>query len=216
MNSLTNLLNGNTKDYQKLVSVGDGRFSKVYKTIHKETKKEVVIKIQKKGKDNHELMTDEIKLMKCLKNGSDFVIKCYDTFRVKANDGERICIVLEPMEHDLLKIVDAKERPSISEVKSMIKQVLQGIEYIHSRSMIHTDLKPENVLKKEEHVKVGDLGSACWTDKQFSDSIGTTEYRAPESIIGMDYNAKVDIWAVACLTFELLTGDYLFDPHAYV
>lgn len=63
-------------------------------------------------------------------------------------------------------------------------------------------------------VKIADLGNACWTDKHFAEDIQTRQYRSPEVILGAKYNWSVDIWSAACLIFELLTGDYLFDPHS--
>ena len=61
-------------------------------------------------------------------------------------------------------------------------------------------------------VKIADLGNACWVDHHFTDSIQTRQYRSPETIIGAPYDTSADIWSVACLIFELLTGDYLFEP----
>lgn len=63
-------------------------------------------------------------------------------------------------------------------------------------------------------VKIADLGNACWTDKHFAEDIQTRQYRSPEVILGAKYNWSVDVWSAACLIFELLTGDYLFDPHS--
>lgn len=63
-------------------------------------------------------------------------------------------------------------------------------------------------------VKIADLGNACWTDKHFTGDIQTRQYRSPEVIVGSKYNHTVDIWSAACVIFELLTGDYLFDPHS--
>lgn len=62
--------------------------------------------------------------------------------------------------------------------------------------------------------KVADLGNACWTTKHFSDDIQTRQYRGPETIINAGYDCSADIWSLACMTFELVTGDYLFDPKA--
>lgn len=70
-----------------------------------------------------------------------------------------------------------------------------------------------DVLFSRGIVKIADLGNACWTDKHFTDDIQTRQYRSPEVIIGWKYNQSVDVWSAACLIFELLTGDYLFDPH---
>eukprot|EP00466_Bigelowiella_natans_P009984 jgi/Bigna1/55672/estExt_Genewise1Plus.C_670026 len=60
--------------------------------------------------------------------------------------------------------------------------------------------------------KISDLGNACWVDKHFTDDITTRQYRSPEVIVGAPYNTSTDIWSIACIVFELITGDYLFDP----
>lgn len=60
--------------------------------------------------------------------------------------------------------------------------------------------------------KIADLGNACWVDKHFSDEIQTRQYRSPEVIIGTGYHTSADMWSFACMIFELVTGDYLFDP----
>lgn len=62
--------------------------------------------------------------------------------------------------------------------------------------------------------KVADLGNACWVDRHFSDDIQTRQYRSPETIINAGYDTSADIWSLACMIFELVTGDYLFDPKA--
>ncbi|KAG7925499.1 hypothetical protein KL925_004514 [Ogataea polymorpha] len=61
-------------------------------------------------------------------------------------------------------------------------------------------------------VKIADLGNACWVHRHFTDDIQTRQYRAPEVILGANWGCSSDIWSVGCLLFELLTGDYLFDP----
>ncbi len=58
------------------------------------------------------------------------------------------------------------------------------------------------------------MGNACWVDKHFTSDIQTRQYRAPEVILGSRYDESCDIWSAACLIFELLTGDYLFDPNS--
>jgi len=61
-------------------------------------------------------------------------------------------------------------------------------------------------------VKLVDFGNGCWVDRHFTDDIQTRQYRSPEVIVGCDYSTSADVWSVACLIFELATGDYLFDP----
>lgn len=62
------------------------------------------------------------------------------------------------------------------------------------------------------HCKIVDFGNACWTHKHFTDDIQTRQYRSPEIILGEEYSTPVDIWSVACMTFEIATGEHLFDP----
>ncbi|PPQ66119.1 hypothetical protein CVT26_010920 [Gymnopilus dilepis] len=62
-------------------------------------------------------------------------------------------------------------------------------------------------------IKIADLGNATPSKKHFTEDIQTRQYRAPEAILGRrDWDARADIWSVACVVFELLTAEYLFDP----
>ncbi|BAM41906.1 serine/threonine protein kinase [Theileria orientalis strain Shintoku] len=61
--------------------------------------------------------------------------------------------------------------------------------------------------------KICDLGNACWTHKHFTEEIQTRQYRSPEAILKIGYDCLSDIWSLACVIFELITGDYLFDPN---
>ncbi|PWN53568.1 kinase-like protein [Violaceomyces palustris] len=63
-------------------------------------------------------------------------------------------------------------------------------------------------------VKIADLGNACWTDHHFTNDIQTRQYRCPEVILGAKWGTSADVWSASCMFFELLTGDYLFDPAA--
>jgi len=62
-------------------------------------------------------------------------------------------------------------------------------------------------------IKIADLGNATPSKKHFTEDIQTRQYRAPEAILGRrDWDARADVWSVACVVFELLTAEYLFDP----
>jgi len=63
-------------------------------------------------------------------------------------------------------------------------------------------------------IKVVDLGNACWRNKHFTDDIQTRQYRSPEVLLGANYDTSADMWSLACIVFELLTGDLLFDPQS--
>ncbi|KDQ34214.1 hypothetical protein PLEOSDRAFT_172231 [Pleurotus ostreatus PC15] len=72
-----------------------------------------------------------------------------------------------------------------------------------------------SVLEGNERitVKIADLGNATWVEHHFTDDIQTRQYRCPEVILGAKWGPSADIWSVACVIFELITGgDYLFDP----
>ena len=61
-------------------------------------------------------------------------------------------------------------------------------------------------------VKICDVGNACWFNHHFSTIIQTRQYRSPEVLLGINYNESSDIWPLACMIFELATGDFLFEP----
>uniref|UniRef100_A0A8D8YK47 non-specific serine/threonine protein kinase n=1 Tax=Cacopsylla melanoneura TaxID=428564 RepID=A0A8D8YK47_9HEMI len=81
---------------------------------------------------------------------------------------------------------------------------------------------PPELLKRSDpsrdvcdmDVKIADLGNACWVDKHFTEDVQTRQYRSLEVLINAGYDISADIWSVACMAFELATGDYLFEPHA--
>jgi translation initiation factor 2-alpha kinase 3 len=101
-----------------------------------------------------------------------------------------------------------------SHVWSIIDQIIQGIEYIHSQKLIHRDLKPSNILFAFDNtIKIGDFGlvSAFGEDKiEKIDHTGNNElggtilYMSPEQINRQSYNQKVDIYAIGIILFELL------------
>ena len=74
--------------------------------------------------------------------------------------------------------------------------------------------KVKVLLNENLKIKLVDLGNACWIKKHFTDNIQTREYRSPEAILGSRYEANTDMWSLACMVFELLTGDYLFRPES--
>ena len=85
--------------------------------------------------------------------------------------------------------------------------------------LIEKDLKPKNKVTKrgpkigeDVNLAIVDMGNGCWTHHHFTSQIQTRQYRSPETIIGVPYGPSADIWSLACMTFELLTGDFLFEP----
>ncbi|RNF06527.1 putative protein kinase [Trypanosoma conorhini] len=67
-------------------------------------------------------------------------------------------------------------------------------------------------IERLHHVVLADFGNSCWTYRQFTDEVQTRQYRCPEVILGEPYSTPIDLWSAACLIFELITGEFLFDP----
>jgi serine/threonine-protein kinase SRPK3 len=61
-------------------------------------------------------------------------------------------------------------------------------------------------------VKIADLGNACWRHHHFATEIQTRQYRSPETILGIKYDTSADIWSFACMLYEMLSGELLFQP----
>jgi len=75
-------------------------------------------------------------------------------------------------------------------------------------------LDPCSEIVSDLSVKIADLGNACWVNHHFTEDIQTRQYRSLEVLIGSGYGSPADIWSLACMAFELATGDYLFEPHS--
>lgn len=165
------------------------------------------------------------------------IVLLLDHFQVTGTNGTHVCMVFEVLGENLLQVIRRYEHRGmpLEDVKTIARQLLHGLVLLHTHcKIIHTDLKPENILlslpnsissidedmqslsiksaSDAMNVKIADLGNACWVDRHFTEDIQTRQYRAPEVIIGASYSASADIWSVACLIFELVTGDTLFSP----
>ncbi|CAO3583101.1 unnamed protein product [Absidia cylindrospora] len=96
------------------------------------------------------------------------------------------------------------------EISSSPPMIIRS-EALDCTTMVDTD-EQEDAWHDKITVKIVDLGNACRVDGKFKHVIQTRQYRSPEVIVGMVWNDRADIWSLGCLVYELLTGDYLFDP----
>jgi len=80
-----------------------------------------------------------------------------------------------------------------------------------SKEFLESEFQPE-LHFASGRVRLVDFGNACWIDQHFSEEIQTRQYRSPEVILGAGYDQSADIWSLACVLFEVATGDFLFDP----
>ena len=117
---------------------------------------------------------------------------------------------------DVLK--DYEKHPAsyipLDDIKRYTKQILNGLYHMHQLRIVHRDLKPENILLKEGQAKICDFGSSKFIDETtFKNTpyVVSRYYRAPELIFATNrYNEAIDIWAVGCILFELITRTPLF------
>nr|CAB3498412.1 unnamed protein product [Digitaria exilis] len=95
-------------------------------------------------------------------------------------------------------------------LQSIAIQCLEALQFLHGLGLIHCDLKPENILVKSYsrcEIKVIDLGSSCFETDHLCQYVQSRSYRAPEVILGLPYDKKIDIWSLGCILAELCTGN---------
>uniref|UniRef100_A0A6T8KR54 non-specific serine/threonine protein kinase n=1 Tax=Hemiselmis andersenii TaxID=464988 RepID=A0A6T8KR54_HEMAN len=139
------------------------------------------------------------------------VIRYYTCYMHKK--GRFFCIVMELATggtwSSLVNMVATKGPIGDDRVTKIVLQLCEGLQHIHSKKMIHRDMKPDNVLftSGEEEVKITDFGLACMTSGNEAGSrAGTLTYASPEKAGAKAYTNKDDMWAVGCMLSELLTG----------
>lgn len=113
------------------------------------------------------------------------------------------------------KIENIKKMPIDVKLK-IRKQVHESIiNSIKSTSLTNLDIDESLLIKDGKYninIKISDFGSHCCDDEKMEDTFGTQYYMAPEMILVSDCKKSVDIWALGCTLYELLTNELLFDP----
>uniref|UniRef100_A0A8C8JSV4 non-specific serine/threonine protein kinase n=1 Tax=Oncorhynchus tshawytscha TaxID=74940 RepID=A0A8C8JSV4_ONCTS len=154
--------------YQVVKKLGWGHFSTVWLGWDMEKRRFVALKLVKSAPTFTETALDEIKLLKCVRDSDpsdpkrDTVVQLIDDFKVSGVNGEHVCMVLEVLGHQLLKWIIKSNYTGLPLpcVKSILRQVLQGLDYLHTKcKIIHTDIKPENILLRVDEVYVQELAA---------------------------------------------------------
>ncbi|KAE8678348.1 hypothetical protein F3Y22_tig00111427pilonHSYRG00556 [Hibiscus syriacus] len=199
--------------------LGSAAFSKAIQAHDLHTGMDVCVKIIKNNKDFFDQSLDEIKLLKYVNKhdpaDKHHILRLYDYFYYR----EHLLIVCELLKANLYEF-HKFNRESGGEVyftmprlQSITIQCLEAIQFLHGLGLIHCDLKPENILVKSYsrcEVKVIDLGSSCFETDHLCSYVQSRSYRAPEVILGLPYDKKIDIWSLGCILAELCTGNVLF------
>eukprot|EP00798_Chlamydomonas_sp_ICE-L_P020443 gene20443-27232_t len=171
------------------------------------------------NKDYLDQSLDEIKLLKYVNSmdpsDAHGLVRLYDYFYYK----EHLFLVCELLRANLYEFQkynrESSDDPYFTNarIQKIATSALRSLAFMHSLNLIHSDLKPENILIKSYsrcEVKVIDLGSSCFVTDQLSSYVQSRSYRAPEVILGLPYDQKVDIWSLGCILAELSSGYVLF------
>ncbi|XP_066526900.1 SRSF protein kinase 1b isoform X3 [Hoplias malabaricus] len=141
--------------YHVIRKLGWGHFSTVWLAWDVPGKRFVAMKVVKSAEHYTETALDEIKLLRAVRNSDpndpskEKVVQLLDDFRISGVNGTHVCMVFEVLGHHLLKWIIKSNYQGLPLpcVKSIIRQVLQGLDYLHTKcKIIHTDIKPENIL----------------------------------------------------------------------
>ncbi|KAJ1326206.1 cyclin-dependent kinase 8/11 [Microdochium nivale] len=207
--------------YKVIGFISSGTYGRVYKAVSRAGHPgEFAIKKFKPDKEGEQVQYTGIsqsairEMALCSELSHESVIRLYETIL----EDKCIFMVFEYAEHDLLQIIHHHTQqprhtipPAI--VKSIMFQLLNGCQYLHSSWVLHRDLKPANIMVTSKgQVRIGDLGLARLFYKPvyslFSGDkvVVTIWYRAPELLLGSrHYTPAIDMWAVGCIFAELLS-----------
>ncbi|XP_056393182.1 serine/threonine-protein kinase TAO3 isoform X3 [Hyla sarda] len=188
-----------------LHEIGHGSFGAVYFATHSTTNEVVAVKkMSYSGKQMNEKWQDilkEVRFLQQLKHPNTIEYKgCY----LKDHTAWLVMEYCLGSASDLLEV--HKKPLQEVEIAAITHGALQGLDYLHSRNMIHRDIKAGNILLTEPgQVKLADFGSASIASPANS-FVGTPYWMAPEVILAMDegqYEGKVDIWSLGITCIEL-------------
>ncbi|KAI6656343.1 Stress-activated protein kinase JNK-like [Oopsacas minuta] len=206
--------------YYDIKPVGAGAQGTVISAIDKIRKERVAIK---KLKDTFENDTyakrayRELHLMRIINHKN--IISLIDVFTpsVDISTFNEVYLVMDLMDASLSRVILCEL--DHDRMSYLLYQLLCGVWHLHASGIVHRDLKPSNIVVKEDcTLKILDFGLARQLDTQFHKTpyVVTRHYRAPEVILGMDYEDQVDVWSLGCIFAEMITGKPLLPGSDYV
>ncbi|XP_011310658.1 cyclin-dependent kinase 4 [Fopius arisanus] len=233
--SLESSFIGEHAHYQELSQIGDGAYGTVYKAKDVSSGQVVALKKVRVSLTEDGLPTSTLREIAGLKQLERFehpnIVKLLDVCHgmylpsPERSDGTRrpdrpdkgltLWLVFEHVDRDLAKFISdcptAGASPAL--INQMSREILLGVDFLHSHRIIHRDLKPQNILVTTEgRIKIADFGFAKTYDfeMRLTSVVVTLWYRAPEVLLGCAYATPVDLWSVGCVLAELNTLKPLF------
>ncbi|KAF3767186.1 kinase-like protein [Cryphonectria parasitica EP155] len=207
--------------YQIQSSLGKGMFSGVARATDITTRKLVAIKIMRNNDALKKGGFTEIAILQKL-NSADpdnrkHIVKFERSFEHKGH----LCMAFENLSlnlREVLKKFGNNVGINLVATKAYAHQIFLALGHMRKCSIIHADLKPDNILVNEQRnvLKICDLGTAidrsdaATAHNEVTPYLVSRFYRAPEIILGMPYDYAIDMWSIGCTLYELYTGKILF------
>jgi len=187
--------------YHVIRKLGWGHFSTVWLCWDLKEKKFVALKVVKSASHYTETALDEIKLLKCVRDADEQdplrerTVMLLDDFKISGVNGSHVCMVFEVLGHNLLKFIirNNYQGMPLQNVKIMMKQVLEGLHYLHTKcQIIHTDIKPENVLVCVDESHIRKIAAEATQSHKLGLKLpGSAMSTAPKELRKVDLNAKM-------------------------
>ncbi|XP_046731119.1 SRSF protein kinase 1b isoform X3 [Silurus meridionalis] len=189
--------------YHVIRKLGWGHFSTVWLAWDIQGKRFVAMKVVKSAEHYTETALDEIKLLRTVRTSDpndpsgEKVVQLLDDFKISGVNGTHVCMVFEVLGHHLLKWIIKSNYQGLPLpcVKSIIRQVLQGLDYLHTKcKIIHTDIKPENILMTvdESYIRKLAVEATEWQKSGAPPPSGSavSTAPAPKQVVKMSKNKK--------------------------
>ena len=206
--------------------LGSAAFSTAYQCLDLSSEEdedgyrdEVCLKVIKNTKDYFDQSLDEIKILQLLKDTGkteeNHIVKMKSFFYHR----EHLVIVTELLRQNLYEfgkiIIESRGNVYFTRLRlsHIIRQCLVALKFVHELGLVHSDIKPENILLSSYSralIKIIDFGSSSFVSDRQSSYIQSRSYRAPEVILGLPYDGKIDIWSLGCVVAELYTNEVTF------
>ncbi|KAI0799773.1 p21 activated kinase [Irpex lacteus] len=193
--------------YSKIRKVGQGASGHVYVAKILATGKKVAIKeMDLSNQPRKELIVNEILVMKESQHPN--IVNFLESYLVRNNE---LWVVMEYMEGGALTDIIENNTLEEDQISSICLETCKGLGHLHSQSIIHRDIKSDNVLLDAQgHVKITDFGfCAKLTDQKSKRAtmVGTPYWMAPEVVKQKEYGAKVDIWSLGIMAIEMIENE---------